>query len=193
MNQLPVLLLLAVLWLVTFAPTQFAVLHDWIGVPLNLSPALLVYTALTHGPVLTTVVSVMAGLWLDALSASRFGVSLLPMFLFAFVVQSRSHLILRDQRFAQFWLGVAGGILIPIATAGVLLLGRREPALTQGTVAQLILLGVANGLATPLTFQLFDRMNRAFNYQSLEPGSFRADRQIVRSRHQTRTNDSFRQ
>ena len=192
MNHLPVVLLGVVLWLAVFAPTQFPVLHSWIGVPLNGVPALLVYTALTHSSVLTTAVSVVAALWLDSLSASRFGVSVLPMFLFAFFIQIRSHLILREQRFAQFWLGCAGGVFVPFATAGLLQLGQRQPAFTQGTVWQLFVLGLTNGLLCPLTFRLFDQLNRAFNYQPVEPSSFRSDRQIVRGRNPGRTSDHGR-
>ncbi len=186
MNHIPAILLVAVLWLAVFAPTQFPVLHGWLGVPLNVVPALLVYTALTHGAVLTTSISVLAALWVDTLSASRFGVSLLPMFAFAFFVQFRSHLILREQRFAQFWLGWAGGILIPFATVGLLQLGQRQPAFTHGTLWQLFVLGLVNAVVCPLVFQLFDHLHRAFNYQPLEPGSFRLDRQIVRGRNQGR-------
>jgi len=186
MNRLPILLMFGVLWLAVFAQTQFGVLHHWLAVPLSIIPALLVYAALTHGLVLTTAFSVVAGLWLDAISSSRLGVSILPMFLFAFFVQTRSHLILRDQRFAQFWLGAAGGVLIPLVTAGLLQLGQRQPAFTSGTWWQLLVLGSFNGSLCPFFFQFFDKLNRAFNYQPLETAenrSYRPDRQMVRGRN----------
>lgn len=182
MNRIPVFLMFLVLWLAVFAQTQFAVLHRWIGVPLGVLPALVVYVALTHGLVLSTTFGVVAGLWLDSLSASRFGVSVLPLFAFGFVVQTRSHLLLREQRFAQFWLGLAGGVLVPLSTVGLLQLGQREPAFTQGTWWQLLVLGGLNGAVCPLVFLLFDRLDRTFNYAAMEPQSFRADRQIVRGR-----------
>ena len=182
MNRIPVFLMFLVLWLAVFGQTQFPVLHRWVGVPLGVLPALVVYVALTHGLALTAGFSVVAGLWLDSLSASRFGVSLLPLFGFAFVVQTRSHLLLREQRFAQCWLGLAGGFLVPLMTAGLLQLGQREPAFTPGTWWQLLVLGGFNGLACPLVFSLFDRLNHTFNYTVSEPQSFRADRQIVRGR-----------
>lgn len=183
MNRLPIILMFGVLWLAVFAQTQFGLLHRWLAVPLSVIPALLVYAALTHGLVLTAAFSVVAGLWLDAVSASRFGVSVLPMFLFAFVVQTRSHLILREQRFAQFWLGAAGGAFIPLFTAGLLQLGQRQPAFTRGTWWQLLVLALFNGIVCPLVFRFFDKLNRAFNYQPLETQSYRTDRQMVRGRN----------
>lgn len=183
MSRLPVLLLFGVLWLSVFAQTQFPVLHRWLGAPLSVVPALLVYAALTHSLWLTALFSVVAALWLDGISASTFGVSVLPMFLYSFMVQTRGHLILREQRFAQFWLGLAGGVFVPLATAGMLQMGRREPAFTAGTWWQLLILGLLNALLCPWIFRFFDQLNRTFNYQSLEPQSFRIDRQMVRGRH----------
>jgi cell shape-determining protein MreD len=158
-------------------------LHRWLGTPFNVVPALLVYAALTHGLWLTTVFSAVAALWIDSISASTFGVSLMPMFLYSFMVQTRGHLILREQRYAQFWLGLAGGVLVPLATAGMLQLGRREPAFTLGTLWQLLVLGLLNAILCPGVFHFFDQLNQAFNYQSLEPQAFRIDRQMVRGRH----------
>ena len=183
MNRLPVILMFVVLWLAIFAQTQFAVLHRAVGLPLSVLPALMVYAALTHGLALAAFFSVVAGLWLDSVSASRFGVSVFPMFIFVFVVQTRSHLLLREQRFAQFWLGATGGFGVPLLTAGILQLGQREPAFTQGTWWQLSVLGLVNGLVCPLVFGLFDQLSRTFDYQVVEPPSFRLDRQIVRGRN----------
>ncbi len=183
MNRLQIILMFVVLWLAVFLQTQFGVLHRLIGVPVCVLPALMVYAALTHGLAMTTLFSVVAGLWLDSVSASRFGVSVLPLFAFAFVVQTRSHLLLREQRFAQFWLGAAGGFFVPLVTAGILQLGQREPAFTQGTWWQLLVLALMNGIVCPLAFGLFDQLNQTFNYQAIETHSFRLDRQIVRGRN----------
>ena len=183
MNRLPVVILFVVAWLAVFAQTQFAALHDWLGVPLSALPALLVYAALTHELILVMGFAVTGAIWVDALSASRFGVSLLPMGLFAYLVQTRSHLILREQRFAQFWLGFGGGVAVPVATVGLLQLGQRQPAVTTGSLWQLLVLGLFNGFLTPLAFRLFDHLNGTFNYQVVSTQSFRTDRQIVRGRH----------
>ena len=183
MNRLPVVLLFVVLWLAVFAQTQFPVLHDWLGTPVSLIPGLLVYAALTHELWLAVLFSVVAALWLDSISASRLGVSILPMFSYTFFIQTRGHLILREQRFAQFWLGLAGGMIVPLATAGILQLGNRQPAFTPSTWWQLLVQGLVNALLCPLLFQFFDELNQAFNYQPVVPQSFRPDRQIVRGRH----------
>ena len=50
---------------------------------------------------------VSGGLWFDSLSANPLGITILPLLAIGFVIQLRRDLILRDQSFAQFVIGVA--------------------------------------------------------------------------------------
>lgn len=182
MNWITPLLLFVVTWLTVFASTQFAPLAGWLGMPLSLVPGVIVYAALTNHLLLTTGLCVFAGLGLDALSANRLGVSVMPMFLAGFFIQQRRHLILREQAYAQFWLGFATAVFVPVATWLIMLMGQREPLRGWSTVWQLALGGAINGLLCPAWFLLFDALRRTFDYQPVAESSFRSDRQIKRGR-----------
>jgi rod shape-determining protein MreD len=183
MSWLSPALLFGVAWLAVFAQTQFAPVRDWLGIPLGCLPALLVYAAFSHRLMVVSCLGVTAGLWLDALSGSRLGVSILPHFLVGFVLHARQHLLLREQRYAQFWLGFGAGILIPLATVALLQLGTRQPHVGASTFGQILLSGLINGLLCPAFFALFDQLRETFEYQPAGPGSFRSDREIKRGRH----------
>ncbi len=183
MTWLPTSTLFFVAWLAVFAQTQWRPLANLLDTPIAVLPALMVYTALTHNLVTVTALSVVAGLGLDALSAGPMGISLPPLFLLGFGLHLRRHLILRDQTYAQFWLGAGAGIAVPLVT--VLLLNLGSTRLIQGPflIVQLLVLGLLNGVICPAVFRIFDAIQRTFDYQPLAETSFRADRQIKRGRH----------
>jgi rod shape-determining protein MreD len=182
MNWITPLLLLVVTWLAVFASTQFAPLAGWLGTPLSLVPAVIVYAALTNHLLLTTALAVFAGLGLDSLSANRLGVSVLPFFLAGFLIHTRRHVILRNQSYAQFWLGLGTAVLVPLATLMIMSFGQREPIHGWTTVWQLLVSGLLNGALCPACFALFDTLRLTFDYQPVAESSFRPDRQIKRGR-----------
>lgn len=182
MNWLSPLLLFLVTWLTVFAGTQFAPVAGWLGLPLNLVPALLVYAALTNHLAVVVTLSGFAALGLDALSANRLGVSLLPMFTAAFVVHVRRHVILREQTYAQFWLGLGTSAFVSLATLAMLSLAERQPISGWFLLWQLPATALVNGLLCPACFRLFDALRRTFEYQPVTESSFRPDRQIKRGR-----------
>jgi cell shape-determining protein MreD len=172
-----------VTWLAVFAQTQFVGLRHWLGIPLAVVPALVSYTALTHGIAVTTALSVLAGLWIDSLSASRLGVSVGPLFLLGFLLHLRRHLILRDQRYAQFWIGFGAGVSVNLLVLMLLSAGQREPISGWFSLWQIPMLGILNGAACPGAFVLFDALERTFGYRPATQSGFRSDREIVRGRH----------
>lgn len=178
MNWLSPSLLFVVAWLSVFAQTQFGPVRTFFGTPLGLVPALVIYAALTHGLAISTLFSVVCALWLDALSPARLGVSVQPLFLLGFFIHIRQHLILRDQLYAQFWLGLGAGIGVPLATLGILHLGGKELVSGWGTAWQLLVNGLFNGLMCPLCFRLFDALRSTFEYQPIASQPFRPDREI---------------
>ena len=182
MSWLSPAMLFVVAWLAIFAQTQFPLVRDFLGTPPGILPALVVYAAFTHGIGTVTSLAVVGGLWLDALSGSRLGVSIGPVFAVGFVLHARQHLLLREQRYAQFWLGFGAGIVVPLATGVLLQLGGRQPHFGASTAFQLAVSGLFNGVACPAAFLLFDRLRSAFEYQAAGPGPFRADREIKRGR-----------
>lgn len=183
MNWITPVLLFVATWLAVFSATQFGPVAGWLGVPVSPLPAVLVYVALTNGLPLTAGLTVFAGLALDALSANRLGVSVLPMFLAGFLIHTRRHVILRGQAYAQFWLGLGTAVLVPLGTLALMSFGQREPLQGWATVRQLAVSGLLNGLLCPACFALFDALRLIFDYQPVAESSFRSDRQIKRGRH----------
>lgn len=182
MSWIPLISLFVAAWLATYAQTQFPVVRLALGIPFSILPALAAYAAMNHSILITTIFTVLTALGMDSLSANRFGVSVLPLFLFGFIAHIRRHVLLQDQRYTQFWLGFTGGILVPLGTLALLFLGQREPISGPATLLQLVLLGLLNGLVCPALFWFFDRIHQAFDYQPLPVPSFRPDREIKRGR-----------
>ena len=210
MTRLPSLLLFVATWVVLFAQTQFPVVRQYLGFPINLLPALTVYAALSLDLWTATVFGCVTALLCDSLSESRLGVSVAPVFLTIFVLQLRKHLILREQRFAQFWLGVGAGWFIVLGSLAINSLGSRDPvsefALSTASpgvvpafeigafgsreplwgvisIWQVLVAGAMNGFASPVCFKFFDWLRSYYEYQPMELSSFRADREIKRGRH----------
>ena len=106
----------------------------------------------------------------------------MPLFLLGFTLQLQRHLILRDQGFAQFWIGLGAGAGVPLLTLGILSLTGSQPVTGRFTFIQLLLLGLLNAIACPVLFRIFDLLHRSFDYRPLTTSSFRADRETVRGR-----------
>lgn len=183
MNWLTPTLLFLAAWLAVFVQTQFPVLRSFSGTPIGVVPALVVYAGLSHSLPLTSIFSVTCGLWVDSLSSAKLGVSVLPLFLLGFIVHVRQHLLLRDQVYAQFWLGLGAGIGIPLTTLFILNIGGKDIILGWGTAWQLIVSGLVNGIFGPLWFWFFDRLRQTFEYQPISAPPFRPDREIKYGRH----------
>ena len=182
MSWLPNISLFFLAWLAVFAQTQFQPVTNLFATPLGVLPALLVYAALTNR--LTTVASLtlLGGLGLDSLSANPLGISILPLFFVGFGLHLRQHLILRDQSYAQFWLGFAAGVLVPLLTLVLLRLDSRTPIAGPLLLWQLLFAGLLNGALCPAVFRLFDALHETFDYQPVIEDSFRPDREIKRGR-----------
>jgi hypothetical protein len=182
MNWVPTISLFAVAWLAIFAQTQFVVLTRLLGAPLGFVPAIVVYAALTKRLAVVTALAIFVALGADSLSSGRFGVSLVPVFAVGFFIHARQHLILRDQLYAQFWLGVGAGLFVPLVTLLLLTFGPVPPIHGWATLWQLAVGATFNGLMCPVCFRLFDGLRHAFEYQPVAESSFRPDRQIKRGR-----------
>jgi rod shape-determining protein MreD len=182
MSRVPLIALFLFAWLAVFAQTQFPILTSWLGIPVNLLPALMVYSSLTHALPVVAAVAVVTGLSLDSLSSAPPGVSIVPLFAVGFTLHLRRHLILRDQTYAQFWLGLAAGLAAPVLTLFMLQLTGPEPITGPFLVWQFALTAALNGVACPALFSLFDALTRTFDYQPMTESSFRPDREIKRGR-----------
>lgn len=160
-----------------------AAMNGLLGTQLDFLPALTVYASLTAGPVTVASLALCGGLWFDSLSANPLGISILPLLAIGFIIQIRRDLILRDQSFAQFIIGLAASFAAPATTLMFLLTAGKTPALGWGTVWQMLLITLLGGAATPGCFWLFGRVARTFDYREVVSSSFRTDRQIRRGRN----------
>ena len=182
MNWLNTILVLAVAFLAIFLEAKVNVLRNVLGAQIDLLPGLMVYAGLSTGLVSVAVVAVLSGLCFDALSANPFGVTVLPLFLIGWVVHLKRHLILRDQVFAQFVLGLGASAFAPLLTLLILLNGEVKPLIGWGTMWQWLVMSFGGALLTPCYFWFFGRVQRALNYQPLHQTTFRPDRDIKRGR-----------
>lgn len=158
-------------------------INGFLGVQLDLLPALMVYASLTAGPLTIATLALCGGLWFDSLSANPLGISILPLLAIGFVILVRRDLILRDQGFAQFVIGATASLAAPLITLVFLLTAGKAPLLGWGTVWQLLVLALAGGAAAPGLFWLFGLVARTFDYREVTTSSFRTDREIRRGRN----------
>lgn len=182
MNALNSILVLVAVFLAVFWETAFNGIRVLLGAQVHLLPALMVYAALSTGLGTTTAAAVSGGLFFDALSANPLGVSVLPLILVGFAIQSQRELILRDQLFAQFVLGLSASAFVPVITALLILTKGEPPMLGWGSLWQWTVVTIGGGVATPLCFQVLGAFDRMLNFQTATQTTFRSDREIRRGR-----------
>lgn len=180
---LPNILILLAALVVVFLQGSVVSMRSLLGAQIDLLPALMVYAALTSGPTMMLTLAVFGGLMNDTLSANPLGVSILPLLLIGFLLQLRRDLLLRDQAYAQFMLGSIASAIAPVIVVLLLLTLELSPLLGWGSIWQWLVMTIGGGVATPVMFYLFDRLNLALGYQPIVESSFRADREIRRGRN----------
>jgi rod shape-determining protein MreD len=183
MNVLPNILILLAALLAVFGQSAFTGLRHLLGVQVDLLPAIMVYTALSAGPLMMLTLAVFGGLAFDTLSANPLGTSVLPLLIIGFLIQMRRDLLLRDQVYAQFVLGLIASAVAPILAVLILLTLGKSPLLGWGSLWQWFVMSVGGSLATPVLFFLFGWCHHAFGYQRIVETSFRPDREIRRGRN----------
>lgn len=170
-------------FLAVFWQAAFNGLRHFLGAQIDLLPALMVYAGLTTGMVTVASLAFLGGLWFDSLSANPLGVSVLPLFVIGFVIHLSRELILREQAFAQFVLGLGASAAVPALTLVVLLTMGHTPLLGWGSLWQWIVMALGGAVATPVCFELFGWLHRALIHSSgAVSSSFRPDREIRRGK-----------
>jgi rod shape-determining protein MreD len=182
MSTLNSILILLVAFLAVFFESAFSGFRNLLGAQIDLLPALIVYASLSSGLTTMTLVAIAGGFLFDSLSANPLGITVLPLFLVGLVICMQRDLILREQLFAQWVLGLAASAIVPALTLLLLLTGGHAPLLGWMTIWQWLVMTVAGAVATPAIFLLFDWFDRIFSYSRATESSFRPDREIRRSR-----------
>jgi hypothetical protein len=83
---------------------------------------------------------------------------------------------------AQLVLGFSASAFAPVVTLLLLLNTDKQPLVSWFSIWQWLLMTALGGLACPLWFWVFDKLNFALSYKALNETSFRSDRQIKRGR-----------
>ncbi len=173
---------LAAAFLAVFWEAAFNGVRQVLGAQVDLLPPLMVYAGLCTNLIGVSLIAFLSGLWFDSLSANPLGVTVLPLFAVGLSVFILRELILRDQAFAQLILGLVASAAVPLLTLVLLLTTGHKPLLGWGTLWQLVVMTVGGGIATPVLFIFFDRVQRALMHSRVTETSFRPDREIRRGR-----------
>ena len=88
-----------------------------------------------------------------------------------------------DQKHRVTALSLAASAIAPIITLLFLLTSGRSPLFGWGTLWQLLVMALGGAIATPVFFELFRLLDRAFGYRRVAQSSFRPDREIRRGRN----------
>ena len=182
MSALNTIFILAVAFLAVFMEASFGTFRRLLSVQIDLLPGLMVYASLSAGLTTVSLVAVLGGLWFDSLSANPLGVSIVPLFLIGFAVRQFSHLILRDEAYAQLILGFAASGFAPLLTLVIIFSCGAGPIIGLGFIWQWFVMTLLGGLLVPLYFKLFDKVYRTLGYERIIEMSFRTDREIERGR-----------
>jgi hypothetical protein len=107
----------------------------------------------------------------------------LPLFLTGLIICWKSELILREQVYAQFVLGLFASAAVPPMTLLLLMTGGHSPIIGWGSLWQWIVMTAGGAIATPCLFFFFEFSNRRLSYGRTIETSFRPDREIRRGRN----------
>src|SRR5439155_2149237 len=182
MNVLHDILILATAFVLVFLQATFTPIRSVFGAQLDLLPSLMVYASLTSGVTSFTLLAVFGGLWLDSLSANPLGASVLPLFLIGFIIQKYRGLILRQQLFAQFMLGLGASAAAPLASLAIVANLDAHPLVGWLFIWQWIVMSIGGAWVAAVWLWIFDRLLLPLSYRPLTEPSFRPARDIKRAR-----------
>jgi cell shape-determining protein MreD len=177
------LIVLLLAYLAVFVQAGFDVPRVWLNGQINLVPPLMVYTALRLNLTCVTALAVLAGLWLDSLSANPLGASILPLFLTGFLLLPQREVLLQELDYAQLVLGAAASAAVPILTLILVLTKGLDPGIGWHSLWQLAVLTITGGVLTPALFRLLDRIEKALLHPTAPTLMFRPDRDMRRGRY----------
>ena len=180
-NKILVMLLGA--YLLIFLQSHLHMPRLWLGFQPDLTPALLVCVGLTMGAGHISTTALLAGLWMDSLSANPLGISILPLFVAGWLVFCFREQILGGEFVAQFYLGTVAGLGVPIMQVVLLKMSGATPLLGWEMGMWALFNGLFCGAAVPLFDRLAKRLDRWFSHPAYDPNRWPNDnRQIVRGK-----------
>jgi cell shape-determining protein MreD len=175
-------MILALAFVAVYWEAAFTGLRQLLGAQVDVLPSLMVYAALRTSLGTVCMLALLGGLCFDSLSANPLGVTVLPQFAIGFLIYLMRDIILRDQLFAQWTLGLVAGASAPVLTLVLLLTIGHPPLLGWGTIWQIIVMTAGGAIATPVCFVALEWLHRALFHSPINQSSFRPDREIRRGR-----------
>jgi rod shape-determining protein MreD len=157
-------------------------LRDFIGAQVDFLPGLMVYAAMAYRRTIVLASAALLGLFFDALSANILGSTFSALAIIGLIASRFRELLLSDQFITHWVLGVLATAAAPFLTLAVMHLAGQQPLIGLGSIWQWFIMVAGGGLATPLWFKLFDRLDDASRFKELPESTFRQDRQIARGR-----------
>ncbi len=183
MNWTKSILILVAAFVAVFLESTWDPVRKLLGAQIDLLPPLMVFAALRCGLKTICALAVWGGLCFDALSSNPLGITVLPLFIAGFVIHLRRGLIMQEQVYAQFILGLAASAFAPLVSLVMLLSSRQAPQFGWGTLWQWLVMSLGGASLTPLCFWLFEAWHRALSHRPRLETSFRPDREIKRGRN----------
>ena len=152
------------------------------GAQLDPLPALMLVVAL-RSPISTIgMLSVFGSFAQSALSSNPFGLSLIPLYLFGFIVHLYSRSLYHHHSGSRLALGAAAGALIPIMSLGLLLVANKEPLFGWFTLWQWAIGTLSSGLIALMFFPLIEWLDKSVEEQPLA-APYDTSTRIVRGTH----------
>lgn len=169
--------------LAVFGTAAWNLPRAWLGSPLSLLPPVLVCAAVQEQGTSWRWVAVVGGLARDTLSVDPLGVSILPLYVTGWFLNSHRELLLSELAFAQAIMGVAVSAAVPLLTLGLVVASGDVPAMGGRLLWQWLVLTVSGGLLTPPMFRIWQRVEGWFAHPVIQTTSFREDREILRGKY----------
>ena len=171
----PFLFLLAS-FVVVVAQCTLANLVTWGGARLELMPALVAYAAMSTRWPLALALALVGGVFLDALSANRLGISSVALVTVAFIGSRGQRLVLRDHWSAQMLVGGLASLLASLVLCSSLAVGGLGWMLSLGGVARVAQVALMSLIAAPLLFRALDIVRERLGEERMDglPPSYKA-------------------
>ena len=197
-------------YVIAFIALTFISFRSAFGIACDLSPAVVVYLALTRDITILAFFCMLVGFFSDCFSLNPLGLSMLSLFITGCGLQIIREMILRDRVLTRailgsiafvatpligficmFWIwplfhtlpgGSIGDELQTDLYYGSIVYGW-QPVPNWGWLWKGTVLAIFGAIATPLTMWILDQFVHMFSYPTVMESTFRKDREIKRGRY----------
>jgi rod shape-determining protein MreD len=182
-NQVLLVAFLVTGYFVIFAQARFSAFRDLTGAQPDLLPGMIVFAAMAFHLGTVMLCAAVFGLLFDSFSMNVLGTTFVSLAIIGFIA-SRYRELLLSEHFTTHWvLGLIASAIAPLISYSVLRLQDVKPLVAWSSAWHWAIMIAGGGVATPLWFKVFNRLDDALRYKELPESAFRPDRQIARGRY----------